>query len=119
MLITSTLQLDQPLLTVNSAGDSFVAVSWTLTPGWETALEAITSKVLSTNLNYITWWILTREGNSWIANYCPSESYYIQGNDCSNRAISQAAAKAPVKVITARAHTDQMAAQVQKSHIVH
>ena len=64
MLITSNLQPDQPLLTVNSAGDSFVAVSWTLTPGWETALEGITSKVVSTNLNYMEG--LTREENSWI-----------------------------------------------------
>ena len=53
MLITSNLQPDQPLLTVNSAGDSFVAVSWTLTPGWETALEGIPSKIITANLDQI------------------------------------------------------------------
>ena len=112
MLITSNLQPDQPLLTVNSAGDSFVAVSWTLTPGWETALEGITPKVVSTNLNYMEGF---DTGRKLLDHSYPSESYYILGNGCPNKAISQAEGKSAVKAVTARARADQMAAQPKKT----
>ena len=112
MLITSNLQPDQPLLTVNSAGDSFVAVSWTLTPGWETALEGITPKVVSTNLNYMEGF---DTGRKLLDHSYPSESYYILGNGCPNKAISQAEAKSAVKAVTARVRADQMAAQPKKT----
>ena len=112
MLITSNLQPDQPLLTVNSAGDSFVAVSWTLTPGWETALEGITSKVVSTNLNYMEGF---DTGRKLLDHSYPSESYYILGNGCPNKAVSQAEAKSAVEAVTARARADQMAAQPKKT----
>ena len=112
MLITSNLQPDQPLLTVNSAGDSFVAVSWTLTPGWETTLEGITPKVVSTNLNYMEGF---DTGRKLLDHSYPSESYYILGNGCPNKAISQAEAKSAVKAVTARARADQMAAQPKKT----
>lgn len=76
------LQPDQPLLTVNSDGDSFVAVSWTLTPGWETALEGITPKVVSTNLNYMEGF---DTGRKFLDHSYPSETYYIVGNGCPHK----------------------------------
>ena len=112
MLITSNLQTDQPLLTVNSVGDPFVAVSWTLTPGWETALEGITSEVVSTNLNYMEGF---DTGRKLLDRSYPSEIYYILENGCPNKAISQAEAKSPVEAVTARARADQMAAQPKKT----
>ena len=112
MLITSTLQPDQPLLTVNSAGDSFVAVSWTLKPGWETALEGITPKVVSTNLNYTEGFDLGR--NFWIT-VTPVKPTISLEMAAPTRAISLAESKSPVEAATARAHADQTAAQPKKT----
>ena len=116
MLITSNLQPDQPLLTVNSAGDSFVAVSWTLTPGWETALEGITPKVVSTNLNYMEGF---DTGRKLLDHSYPSESYYILGNGCPNKAISQAEAKSAVKAGYSQSPCRPNGSPAQEDHTGH
>ena len=36
----------------------FVTIFQALTPGWETTLKRITFKIVSTNFDWIAWWIL-------------------------------------------------------------
>lgn len=59
---------------------------------------------------------LTREGSSYIANYCLSEIYFIHENGCSNKGYLTGGSQGS-KPIIARAHANQIA--TQEGHTVH